>query len=157
MILIFHLLLSEINMHHSSIPNNIQFRINFPFFWKEDFVNNFDTVRDHLMPDSLRALKSGFRTFNAATGQWKLHPPLMMPMKVSQYRIRDERNAVRRLFNMVATWWPAGLGRNKSTPRPGIEPGPPGWKPGILTPRPSGTWRSLRSTNIYTLPAGSLY
>ena len=27
----------------------------------------------------------------------------------------------------------------KSTPRPGIEPGPPGWKPGILTPRPSGT------------------
>ena len=48
MILIFHLLLSETNMHHSSIPNNIQFRINFPFFWKEDFVNNFDTVRDHL-------------------------------------------------------------------------------------------------------------
>ena len=47
MILIFHLLLSETNMHHSSIPNNIQFRINFPFFWKEDFVNNFDTVRDH--------------------------------------------------------------------------------------------------------------
>ena len=27
---------------------------------------------------------------------------------------------------------------NKSSPRPGIEPGPPGWKPGILTPRPSG-------------------
>ena len=27
----------------------------------------------------------------------------------------------------------------KNTPRPGIEPGPPGWKPGILTPRPSGT------------------
>ena len=27
----------------------------------------------------------------------------------------------------------------KNSPRPGIEPGPPGWKPGILTPRPSGT------------------
>ena len=26
----------------------------------------------------------------------------------------------------------------KESPRPGIEPGPPGWKPGILTPRPSG-------------------
>ena len=26
----------------------------------------------------------------------------------------------------------------KKSPRPGIEPGPPGWKPGILTPRPSG-------------------
>ena len=46
MILIFHLLLSEVNMHHSSIPNNIQFRVNYPFFWKEDFVNNFDTGRD---------------------------------------------------------------------------------------------------------------
>ena len=47
MILIFHLLLSEVNMHHSSIPNNIQFRVNYPFFWKEDFVNNFDTGRGH--------------------------------------------------------------------------------------------------------------
>ena len=27
----------------------------------------------------------------------------------------------------------------EKSPRPGIEPGPPGWKPGILTPRPSGT------------------
>ena len=26
----------------------------------------------------------------------------------------------------------------QKSPRPGIEPGPPGWKPGILTPRPSG-------------------
>ena len=34
-------------------------------------------------------------------------------------------------------WW--NLKSQKNTPRPGIEPGPPGWKPGILTPRPSGT------------------
>ena len=34
-------------------------------------------------------------------------------IKVSQYRISDERNAIRRLLNMVATWWPAGLGKNK--------------------------------------------
>ena len=37
----------------------------------------------------------------------------------------------------------------KSTPRPGIEPGPPGWKPGILTPRPSGTWWSRKFLFIY--------
>ena len=36
----------------------------------------------------------------------------------------------------------------KNTPRPGIEPGPPGWKPGILTPRPSGT-DSLFSIPFY--------
>ena len=35
----------------------------------------------------------------------------------------------------------------KNAPRPGIEPGPPGWKPGILTPRPSGT----DYTHIFTL------
>ena len=34
----------------------------------------------------------------------------------------------------------------KNAPRPGIEPGPPGWKPGILTPRPSGT-DDIRSRN----------
>ena len=29
---------------------------------------------------------------------------------------------------------------NKNAPWPGIEPGPPEWESGILTPRPSGTW-----------------
>ena len=28
--------------------------------------------------------------------------------------------------------------KNKKIPIPGIEPGPPGWKPGILTTRPNG-------------------
>ena len=30
------------------------------------------------------------------------------------------------------------LEKNNSVPTPGIEPGPPGWKPGILTTRPYG-------------------
>ena len=44
--------------------------------------------------------------------------------------------------------WPTPYGekqnkRNriiKKPPNPGIEPGPPGWKPGILTTRPIGNW-----------------
>ena len=35
--------------------------------------------------------------------------------------------------------WLFPFSEEKGAPRPGIEPGPPGWKPGILTPRPSGT------------------
>ena len=31
----------------------------------------------------------------------------------------------------------------KNPPNPGIEPGPPGWKPGILTTRPIGTSYAL--------------
>ena len=37
----------------------------------------------------------------------------------------------------------------KNSPRPGIEPGPPGWKPGILTPRPSGTCHLKLKQNIW--------
>ena len=33
----------------------------------------------------------------------------------------------------------------KNPPAPGIEPGPPEWESGILTPRPCGTWRILYS------------
>ena len=40
--------------------------------------------------------------------------------------------------------------RSKNSPRPGIEPGPPGWKPGILTPRPSGTYSMLPSYCWYS-------
>ena len=39
--------------------------------------------------------------------------------------------------------------KKKLLPTPGIEPGPPGWKPGILTTRPNGTaWRQP-SKNAY--------
>ena len=45
--------------------------------------------------------------------------------------------------------WPA-------VPIPGVEPGPPGWKPGILTARPYGTCSQIvddtKDLNIvYTL------
>ena len=32
--------------------------------------------------------------------------------------------------------------------RPGIEPGPPGWEPGILTTRPSGRWWNWKEGNL---------
>ena len=33
-------------------------------------------------------------------------------------------------------------------PRPGIEPRPPGWEPGILTTRPSGRWWNWKEGNL---------
>ena len=33
-------------------------------------------------------------------------------------------------------------------PRPGIEPGPPGWEPGILTTRQSGRWWNWKEGNL---------
>ena len=46
----------------------------------------------------------------------------------------------------------------KDAPRPGIEPGPPGWKPGILTPRPSGTcWKGVLGTVYFFWMAGSRF
>ena len=42
--------------------------------------------------------------------------------------------------------------QHKNAPRPGIEPGPPGWKPGILTPRPSGTeWGTFKGEYKFIL------
>ena len=37
-------------------------------------------------------------------------------------------------------------------PTPGVEPGPPGWKPGILTARPYGNhWKGCSLTRIYII------
>ena len=42
MILIFYLLLSDENAHHQSIPSFAHYRINFPFFWPDELIRNFD-------------------------------------------------------------------------------------------------------------------
>ena len=61
---------------------------------------------------------------------WKLRP-----------HCRTSKSAIWPLGNLgsstVFVNW-SKVGNQKNAPRPGIEPGPPGWKPGILTPRPSG-------------------
>ena len=41
--------------------------------------------------------------------------------------------------------------RKCRVPTPGIEPGPPGWKPGILTTRPNGksAWKCFNKADIW--------
>ena len=45
---------------------------------------------------------------------------------------------------------------NHCIPIPGVEPGPPGWKPGILTARPYGS-RCSYSTQLYLKSKGILF
>ena len=40
-----------------------------------------------------------------------------------------------------------GLEKKNLTPTPGIEPGPPGWKPGILAIRPRGIVEKTEKQN----------
>ena len=42
MILIFYILLTDANSHHQSIPHFAHYRINYPFFWSDELIRNFD-------------------------------------------------------------------------------------------------------------------
>ena len=44
MILIFYILLTDTNAHHQSIPHFAHYRVNFPFFWPDELIRNFDPV-----------------------------------------------------------------------------------------------------------------
>ena len=41
--------------------------------------------------------------------------------------------------------------KETAVPIPGVEPGPPGWKPGILTARPYGIWPAMFSNSLNLL------
>ena len=41
--------------------------------------------------------------------------------------------------------------REAAVPIPGVEPGPPGWKPGILTARPYGIWPARIANSLKQL------
>ena len=50
-------MLAEENYHHESIPGWVEYRINYPAFWKEDFTRNFKDESQYKLFDEKKYIR----------------------------------------------------------------------------------------------------
>ena len=84
-----------------------------------------------------------------------------------RYAPVEERDDRGRAISVLSTGGTVGVllsHLKRLVPIPGVEPGPPGWKPGILTARPYGTcktrcilWNSKLACDRYYVPVNKTW